>query len=74
MLPPETDSQPPYILPQDIAPFEQPKVELEQYPTGAHLASRMLYTIENSYGDFGGKLVADLGAGTVSFAICRFSI
>lgn len=30
---------------QDIAPFEDPKVELEQYPTGAHLASRLLYTV-----------------------------
>ncbi len=25
--------------------FSQPKVELEQYPTGAHIASRMLYTV-----------------------------
>ncbi len=29
---------------QDVAPFEVPKVELEQYPTGAHIAARMLYT------------------------------
>ena len=31
--------------PQDIAPFEDPKIELEQYPTGAHLASRLLFTV-----------------------------
>lgn len=30
---------------QDIAPFEEPKVELEQYPTGPHIAARMLYTV-----------------------------
>jgi hypothetical protein len=30
---------------QDIQPFAKPKVELEQYPTGCHLASRMLFTV-----------------------------
>lgn len=30
---------------QDIAVFEDPKVELEQYPTGPHLASRFLFTV-----------------------------
>lgn len=30
---------------QDVRVFEEPKVELEQYPTGAHIASRMLYTV-----------------------------
>lgn len=30
---------------QDIAPFEDPKIELEQYPTGPHIAARMLYTV-----------------------------
>lgn len=28
-----------------MAVFRNPKVELEQYPTGAHLASRLLYTV-----------------------------
>lgn len=32
-------------LMQDIAPFADPKVELEQYPTGPHLAARLLYTV-----------------------------
>ena len=36
------ESLPPLL--QDIAPFQTPKIELEQYPTGAHLASRLLYT------------------------------
>jgi len=25
--------------------FPQPKIELEQYPTGPHIASRMLFTV-----------------------------
>ncbi|KAL6226523.1 hypothetical protein ACLB2K_000485 [Fragaria x ananassa] len=43
--------------------FSNPKVELEQYPTGAHIASRMLYTAENSFGDVCDKVVADFGCG-----------
>lgn len=33
---------------QGIAPFASPKVELEQYPTGPHLASRLLFTVRES--------------------------
>jgi hypothetical protein len=33
---------------QGVAPFATPKVELEQYPTGAHLASRLLYTVSHT--------------------------
>ncbi|KAK9947770.1 hypothetical protein M0R45_003377 [Rubus argutus] len=43
--------------------FSNPKVELEQYPTGPHIASRMLYTAENSFGDVSDKVVADFGCG-----------
>ncbi|XP_004287444.1 PREDICTED: methyltransferase-like protein 5 [Fragaria vesca subsp. vesca] len=43
--------------------FSNPKVELEQYPTGAHIASRMLYTAENSFEDVCDKVVADFGCG-----------
>ncbi|XP_022638545.1 methyltransferase-like protein 5 isoform X1 [Vigna radiata var. radiata] len=45
--------------------FPQPKVELEQYPTGPHIASRMLFTnqAENSFGDVSNKVVADFGCG-----------
>ncbi|KAF7813858.1 Methyltransferase-like protein 5 [Senna tora] len=43
--------------------FPQPKIELEQYPTGPHIASRMLYTAENSFGDVSNKVVADFGCG-----------
>lgn len=34
---------------QDIAPFTEPKIELEQYPTGPHLASRLLYTASSLF-------------------------
>ncbi|KAJ0016473.1 hypothetical protein Pint_09937 [Pistacia integerrima] len=29
----------------DLEQFSNPKVELEQYPTGPHVAARMLYTV-----------------------------
>ncbi|KAF8393399.1 hypothetical protein HHK36_021643 [Tetracentron sinense] len=38
-------------------------VEFEQYPTGPHIASRMLYMAENSFDDVSGKIVADFGCG-----------
>ncbi|KAI5061296.1 hypothetical protein GOP47_0023801 [Adiantum capillus-veneris] len=43
--------------------FQNPKIELEQYSTGAHIASRMLYMANSSYNDIGGKVVVDLGCG-----------
>ncbi|KAL7093614.1 hypothetical protein ACP275_11G050100 [Erythranthe tilingii] len=43
--------------------FDNPKIELEQYPTGPHIASRLLYTAENSFGDVADKVVADFGCG-----------
>eukprot|EP01134_Creolimax_fragrantissima_P005329 CFRG5329T1 len=48
--------------------FEDPKILLEQYPTPPHIAARMMYTIENSFGDIGGKAVADLGCGPAVLA------
>lgn len=56
-------------LMQDIAVFDNPKVELEQYPTGPHLASRLLFTVDNAYNEFEGKVVADLGCGTGMLSI-----
>ncbi|KAI3430752.1 hypothetical protein D9Q98_009164 [Chlorella vulgaris] len=56
-------------LMQDIAPFEEPKVELEQYPTGPHIAARMLYTVGNSFDEFDGQTVIDLGCGTAMLSI-----
>ncbi|EIE18452.1 S-adenosyl-L-methionine-dependent methyltransferase [Coccomyxa subellipsoidea C-169] len=49
---------------QDIDTFNEPKVDLEQYPTGPEIASRMLFTIESVYDDFAGRTVVDLGCGT----------
>lgn len=47
----------------NLQQFSNPKVDLEQYPTGPHIASRLLYTAENSFGDISGKVVADFGCG-----------
>ncbi|KAJ2005119.1 Methyltransferase-like protein 5 [Coemansia sp. RSA 2322] len=47
----------------DVAAFKEPKIQLEQYPTTPHLASRILYTAETSFGDIEGKAVVDLGCG-----------
>ncbi|KAL7134784.1 hypothetical protein ABFS83_11G048900 [Erythranthe nasuta] len=43
--------------------FDNPKIELEQYPTGPHIASRLLYIADNSFGDVTDKVVADFGCG-----------
>ncbi|KAI7825557.1 S-adenosyl-L-methionine-dependent methyltransferase [Kickxella alabastrina] len=53
----------------DVAAFRAPKVQLEQYPTTAHLASRILYTAESSYGDIDGKAVVDLGCGCAMLSV-----
>ncbi|XP_024312916.1 methyltransferase-like protein 5 isoform X1 [Brachypodium distachyon] len=52
-----------------LTQFSNPKVELEQYATGPHIASRMLYTAENSFGDITGKVVADFGCGCGTLAV-----
>ncbi|KAM0894818.1 hypothetical protein ACQ4PT_024262 [Festuca glaucescens] len=52
-----------------LTQFSDPKVELEQYATGPHIASRMLYTAENSFDDISGKVVADFGCGCGTLAI-----
>ncbi|KAG4087951.1 methyltransferase like 5 [Neocallimastix lanati (nom. inval.)] len=48
---------------QDVDVFEKPKIQFEQYPTSAHIASRMLYTAQSMYDDIEDKVVADLGCG-----------
>ncbi|XP_030541737.1 rRNA N6-adenosine-methyltransferase METTL5 [Rhodamnia argentea] len=53
----------------DLQQFSNPKVELEQYPTGPHIASRMLYTAENSFGDVSERVVADFGCGCGTLGI-----
>ncbi|GIL76696.1 hypothetical protein Vretimale_8826 [Volvox reticuliferus] len=58
-----------HALMQDIAPFPWPKVDLEQYPTGPHLASRLLFAIDSSYDELAGRTVVDLGCGTAMLSI-----
>ena len=48
---------------QNLDVFENPKVHLEQYPTTPHIASHMLYTIDQTFDDIRGCSVADLGCG-----------
>ena len=54
---------------QQVETFSSPKIHLEQYATSPQLASHILYTAENSYGDVEGRVVGDLGCGTGIFAI-----
>lgn len=54
---------------QEIAPFAEPKIELEQFPTGAELASRFLFTVDNMHNEFSSRTVVDLGCGTGMLAI-----
>ncbi|KAJ4434811.1 rRNA N6-adenosine-methyltransferase METTL5 [Periplaneta americana] len=54
---------------QDVEIFEHPKVHLEQYATMPHIAARMLHTIQASFGDIDGKLIADLGCGCGTLSI-----
>lgn len=51
---------------QAMEPFDTSvqKVDLEQYSTDAHLASRLIYTAATGYDDIEGKTVVDLGTGT----------
>lgn len=49
---------------QDVEAFDCPKIKLEQYMTPPHIAACMLHTIESSFGDIDGKMVADLGCGS----------
>eukprot|EP00270_Netrium_digitus_P018442 TRINITY_DN7002_c0_g2_i2.p1 TRINITY_DN7002_c0_g2~~TRINITY_DN7002_c0_g2_i2.p1 ORF type:complete len:211 (+),score=51.45 TRINITY_DN7002_c0_g2_i2:231-863(+) len=49
--------------------FQAPKVQLEQYPTGPHIAARILYTMESSFGDVEGRTVMDMGCGCGTLGI-----
>ena len=53
---------------EDVEPFREPNNELEQYPTGAHLAACVL-TEAHARGDVDGLVVADLGVGGGVLAI-----
>ena len=48
---------------QQVNGFDNPKCKYEQYSTQWHLASRIIYTMESSFGDIHDKTIADLGCG-----------
>lgn len=54
---------------QNLDVFEKPKVHLEQYPTTPHIASQMLYTIDQTFHDIQGKIVGDLGCGCGTLSV-----
>ncbi|QDZ22423.1 S-adenosyl-L-methionine-dependent methyltransferase [Chloropicon primus] len=54
---------------QDCKPFEEPKVELEQYTTRPHIAAHILHAIHNSYEGFDDTTVVDLGCGAGALGV-----
>ena len=48
---------------QQVEGFEEPKVHLEQYITSGHIASHMLYTMDQTFDDIENNVVADFGCG-----------
>ncbi|KNC48506.1 methyltransferase [Thecamonas trahens ATCC 50062] len=53
-----------WALSRAKAAFPAPKIVLEQYPTSAEIASHMVATMDEGYGDVEGAHVVDLGSGT----------
>lgn len=46
-----------------VAAFEQPKWQLEQYPTSAHIAAQLVHAAAVQFGDIEDRTVIDLGVG-----------
>lgn len=53
---------------EDVAVFEAPKIALEQFPTSAQLAARIVHAA-HGLGDVEGRVVLDLGCGGGVLAI-----
>lgn len=49
---------------QELADFQSPKVQLEQYSTRPHIAATMLHLVSQNFDDLEGSSVIDLGCGT----------
>ena len=49
---------------QQVESFKTPKLHLEQFITTSHLASHILYNIDQMYDDIKNKTICDLGIGT----------
>ncbi|KPV78647.1 uncharacterized protein RHOBADRAFT_51090 [Rhodotorula graminis WP1] len=54
---------------QPLKGFAEPKRELEQYVTSAHLASRMIFTAATQFDDIDEKDILDLGCGCAVLSI-----
>jgi len=58
---------------QTVKTFERPKLFLEQYITTSHLASQIVFNIDQLYDDLKEKNICDLGCGTGMLSIaCSF--
>jgi len=53
----------------DVKSFENPVVELEQYPTTPHLAAQVAHTMDATFDDISEQSVCDLGCGTGMLSI-----
>lgn len=49
--------------------FDNPKMELEQYATSAHIAAQLAHTMHDGFDDVEGKTICDLGCGTAMLSI-----
>ncbi|KAJ2952906.1 hypothetical protein O0L34_g7271 [Tuta absoluta] len=54
---------------QGLRGFEEPKVQLEQYVTPAHIAAVALYTIQTQFEAIENRLILDAGCGPGALAI-----
>lgn len=54
---------------QSLKGFTTPNSALEQYVTSAHLASQMIFSASNQFGDIEDRCVLDLGCGTCILGI-----
>ena len=54
---------------EQVQTFDRPKLQYEQYITTPHLASQILYNIDQMYDDLNEKMVCDLGCGTGMLSI-----
>ncbi|CAI5476940.1 unnamed protein product [Closterium sp. Yama58-4] len=71
-LPPPLQTPPRLSIPIHPPPTPSTalhQIELEQYPTGPHIASRMLYEIHTRFDDVEGRTVLDLGCGCGTLGI-----
>ena len=57
---------------QQVEGFEKPKVQLEQYITSGHIASHMLYTMDQTFDDIENNVVADFGCGCGVLSIGKY--